>query len=126
MPKRQYYGIRYPFTTDEEEGYCLDLDKTRAESIKSMLCHLIFTPERQRIRRPTFGTRLLQYIFEPNDNITESDILAEINDKVALWIPNVTVDSTEAVRKDGDILVNIGYTITDGNKYAKDSITRIL
>lgn len=126
MAKKQFYGIKYPFTNDMEEGYFLDLNEEQTDSVKSMICHLIFTPEGQRLRRPTFGTKLLKYIYEPNDSITESDVLAEISDKVALWIPNVTIDKTDVVRDGRNIMVRIDYTLRDGNRYAKDSVTRVL
>ena len=37
-----------------EDKTLFDLNKTRAEMIKSQIMHLIFTPKGQRIRKPDF------------------------------------------------------------------------
>ena len=72
MALTQKYGIKYPFTSDNDEGMFIDLNKTYAESIKSQVLHLIFTPKGQKLRDPNFGTDLVKYIFGPKDEATFS------------------------------------------------------
>ena len=70
MAKEQKYGIMFPITVSSEDMTLFDLAHTRAEQIKSEIMHLIFTPKGQRLRNPNFGTRLIQFIFNPNDSET--------------------------------------------------------
>ena len=58
MSKIQKYGIKYPFTSDNDEGYLLDLNETLADGVKSQVLHVIFTPKGQKLRDPDFGTDL--------------------------------------------------------------------
>ena len=41
---------------------------------------------------PDFGTRLYEYIFEPLDSFTFSDIEQEIKDAVKKYIPNLVIN----------------------------------
>ena len=40
-----------------------------------------------------YGTNLLKYIFEPNDQLTATDVEEEIRNTVALYIPEVKITS---------------------------------
>lgn len=123
MAKKQFYGIRYPFQNEDEEGYFIDLNKDYIEKIRSEVIHLVFTPERQRIRMPEFGTNLMKYIFEPNDNVTHSQIMSEIQEKMNTWIPNVTLKDINIEHDEHNANVRIEYTIHDGNRYMDDNIS---
>lgn len=123
MEKKQFYDIKYPFTNEDGESYFIDLNRNERDKVKSMLIHLIFTPERQRIRRPEFGTNLVKYIFEPNDGTTKADIVDEIKTKVERWIPNVSIKDIETKTENGTINVMVYYTIVQGNKYLDDIIS---
>ena len=48
MALTQKYGIKYPFTSDNDEGIYRGLNKTDADNIKSQVLHLIFTPKGQK------------------------------------------------------------------------------
>lgn len=74
MAITQKYGIKYPFTSDNDENIYLDLNQNRLDKITSDVLHVIFTPKGQKIRNPEFGTDLIRYIFEPNDEKTLADI----------------------------------------------------
>ena len=66
MAVKKYYGIKYPFSNDNDEEIYLDLDESYKDSIKSKVLHVLFTPKGQRLRDPNFGTDLIKYfIFSP-------------------------------------------------------------
>ena len=78
MAKKQFFGIKYPFQ-NETEGECfMDLNASFKEKVKSEILHVIFTPKGQRYRNPDFGTDLIKYLFEPNDEEVWSKIKSEI------------------------------------------------
>ena len=115
MAKEQKYGIKFPINVDSDEKTLFDLNYTRVESVKSEVMHLIFTPKGQRLRNPNFGTRLIQYIFNPNDNETFGDIVTEIKETVKMWIPDCNIKNVEiAEDEDGlEIYAKIRYTLNE-------------
>ena len=78
MARHQKYGIKYPFTSNNEDNIFLDVNDTETDSVKSKVLHVIFTPKGQKIRDPEFGTDLIKYIFSPNDDYSISEIKTEI------------------------------------------------
>ena len=92
MADGRTYGINFPFR-DSFDGKYLDLSDYSDEEIRSSLIHLLLTRKGSRYFLPKFGTRLYEYIFEPLDGPTFSDIETEIRDSVDTYIPNLIVNS---------------------------------
>jgi len=84
------YGINFPFR-DSFDGRFLDLSSTIDEEIRTDLIHLLLTRKGTRYFLPDFGTRLLEYIFEPLDGPTFSEIESEIRDSVSKYVPNLVI-----------------------------------
>lgn len=119
MAEIQKYGIKYPFTSDNEDGIFLDVNKTYADGIKSQVLHLIFTPKGQKLRDPDFGTDLVKYIFSPKDSQTLSDIKSEITSQIQKYVPSVdfrdvTIYNSETT--ENGIIVMVEYGVKRGNK----------
>jgi len=129
MAKEQRYGIVFPINVSSEDKTLFDLSHTRAEQIKSELIHLIFTPKGQRLRNPDFGTRLIQFIFNPNDTQTWGDIVTEIKETVKMWIPDCTITEVEVAEfEDGlTLYARIRYTLKelDGSTGNYEIISRL-
>jgi phage baseplate assembly protein W len=115
MAKEQKYGIKFPINVDSDDKTLFDLNHTRAEQIKSEVMHLIFTPVGQRLRKPEFGSRLIQFLFSPNDMQTFSDVVSEIKESVKMWIPDCNIEDVQIVEsEDGlEIFAKISYTLTE-------------
>ena len=92
MADGRTYGINFPFR-DSFDGKYLDLSDYSDEEIRSSLIHLLLTRKGSRYFLPKFGTRLYEYIFEPLDGPTFSDIETEIRDSVDTYIPNLIINS---------------------------------
>lgn len=124
MARLQHYGIKFPITTDSFEKTLFDLDFNELDSIKSQIMHLIFTPVGQRLRKPLFGSKLIQFIFNPNDSQTWSDIVTEIKDLISLNIPNCNIKNVEVFEiEDGlGLVAKISYTATVGGETYNDEI----
>ena len=84
MPQDFSYGIKFPFM-DSPDGRYFDLTLTTTDEIRTDLVHLLLTRKGSRYYLPDFGTRLLEYIFEPLDGPTFSDIESEIRDSVSTY-----------------------------------------
>ena len=84
------YGINFPFR-DSYDGKYLDLSEINDEEIRTDLIHLLLTRKGTRYYLPDFGTRLYEFIFEPLDGPTFSEIEAEIRASVEEYIPGITI-----------------------------------
>jgi phage baseplate assembly protein W len=90
MAQGKTYGINFPFL-DSRTGKYLSLSETADEEIRTDLIHLLLTRKGSRYFLPDFGTRLYEFIFEPLDGPTFSEIEAEIRESVGEYLPNLTI-----------------------------------
>ena len=119
MAVTQKYGIKYPFTTDNDDGTYIDLNKTYGEGIQSQVLHVIFTPKGQKLRDPDFGTDLVKYIYSQSDSSTFGSIKGEISSQIAKYVPEVEFRDISIYNREGDdngIIVMVEYGVKQGNK----------
>lgn len=119
MAVTQKYGIKYPFTTDNDDGTYIDLNKTYGEGIQSQVLHVIFTPKGQKLRDPDFGTDLVKYIFSQSDSSTFGGIKGEISSQITKYVPEVEFRDISIYNSEGDdngIVVMVEYGVKQGNK----------
>ena len=99
------YGINFPFRRSLK-GTFLQMTESPEEEIRASLLHLILTKRGTRYYLPDFGTRLYEFIFEPNDAVTFSLVEDEIRTSVKKYIPNLNIKSikvTDASMDDEDL-----------------------
>lgn len=108
------YGISFPFV-DSFTGRYLDVTNSTEGEIRANLVHLLLTRKGSRYFLPDFGTRLYEYIFEPLDGPTFSDIESEIRDTVRTYMPNLQVINV-TVEPASLGLEDKGYTINQYNQ----------
>ena len=115
MAKTQHYGIKFRIQIVSEERKCLDLNLTKAQMIKSQLMHVLFTPLGQRIRQPNFGTNLIQFLFNPNENETFSDVMSTLKQTIKKWVPDCALESIEMIETDNGLGLNaiIRYSVNE-------------
>lgn len=114
----QKYGIKYPFTSENEEGVFMDLNKNVTEGVKSKVLHVIFTPRGSKLRDPDFGTNLVRFIFEPNDEESLDGIRTEISSQIMKYVPQVEFRNIEIYKEETDdnsVVVLIEYGVKKGN-----------
>ena len=114
MANGQTYGINFPFR-DSNKGTYFSLSESPDEEIRTNLIHLILTRKGTRYYLPNFGTRLYEYIFEPMDGPTFSDIEAEIRETVGEFIPNLTITNV-SINPASEGEENKGTYINDENQ----------
>ncbi len=95
------YGIDFPFM-DSIKGHFLQMTESPEREVRANLIHLILTRRGTRYYLPDFGTRLYEFIFEPNDSITFNMIEDEIRTTVKKYIPNLEIKSITIVPADQD------------------------
>lgn len=125
MAKTQKYGIKYPFTSDNDDEVYIDVNKTYEDSIKSRVLHVVFTPKKQRLRMPNFGSDLIKYIFNPEDGLTFNDLRMTLKSDIEAYVPEVIFDDIN-IYDDPDNehgkIVDVGYSIKKGNETEKYNV----
>ena len=96
------YGLTFPFSQSYQGKY-LGTTETSDEEVRSNLIHLLLTRKGTRYFLPDFGTRLYEYIFEPLDGPTFSEIESEIRDSVGKYIPGLTITNISITEASSDI-----------------------
>jgi len=121
MADVRYINIDFPFR-DSEKGFYFKLNQTDKDAIKADLLHLLLTNKGERLYMPEFGSDLRKYIFQPNDNITHSEIKDNLNQTIKKYIPNLVVDSINFKKNDIEelIIVELKYTVIDGTFSSSD------
>lgn len=117
--RKQYYGIKFPFTANNLDGFFLDLNEKIEDKVASEILHVILTPKRSRLRKPEFGTNLAKFIFEPNDELSWESVKSEVMESVSAYVANVNLTNIEVVTPDEDphsIYLDLRYTVKKGNK----------
>ena len=118
MALTQKYGIKYPFTSDNNDNVFMDVNDSYADSVKSKVMHVILTQKGQRLRDPEFGTNLINYIFAASDDITLSAIKQEVGTQLAKYVPNVAFNDLDVYRDEDDgnnVIVSVTYSVKNGN-----------
>lgn len=92
------YGFKYPLGNGTDGKFLKkssDLDL-----IKGQLKQLLLTNRGERVMLPNFGTNLRQYLMEPLDQATLSQIKREIMESMRRYAPNVAVSKLQVIPGD--------------------------
>jgi len=118
------YNITFPFKDDNEIRSFILMNQVTKDSYSSNLLLLLLTQKGERYYMPDYGTNLLKFIFEPNDQLTSTQVEDEIRNTVSLYLPAVKItsvtfnwntnDSGEPI-SDNQLNVNIQFVYTEGS-----------
>jgi len=87
------YNVTFPFQDNNTTRGFLSMNRVTKDSYSSNLLLLLLTQKDERYCEPEYGTNLLKFIFEPNDNITASMVEEEIKNTVSKYIPQIKIKS---------------------------------
>lgn len=126
MALTQKYGIKYPFTSDNNDEVYVDLNNSYKESIESQVLHIVFTPKGQRLRDPEFGSDFIKYLFDQNDGTTEDAMKASIKDSISRYVPNVVfkdIDTLKDPENEHSLIVTVTYVIKMGGYEEENKVS---
>jgi phage baseplate assembly protein W len=112
----KYINIGFPFS-ESEDGQFVRLTTSEKDAIKSNLMHLLFERKGERLYKPDFGTDLLRYFFEQNDEISGNGIKESLNQTIKKYMPNIFINSIDVEKNtesEYGAVVTINYSITEG------------
>ena len=94
-------GINLPIC-DGPGGY-FDQSTDSFMAYRMNIINLIRTKPGERRMNPTFGCRLWNFVFDPNDDFLPTKVTKAIKEDVSLWIPGVSVSSVDVKYAGSDI-----------------------
>jgi len=118
MALTQKYGIKYPFTSNNEDNVFLDTNKTYADSVRSKVMHVVLTQKGQKLRDPEFGTNLVNFLFGAFDGVSLSAIKEEVGRQISKYVPNVIFNDFDVYRDENDdnnMILSLTYSVQNGN-----------
>ena len=101
-----HINIKFPFQ-ENSKGFYFDSNINTLDAIKSDILHMLLTRKGDRFYDPNFGTSLYMYLFEPNDDITISDIKREANECLAYSMPNIEIINIDVNREENSFDLKI-------------------
>ncbi len=120
-------GWAFPPTIDPQGGVAL---ARATNEIEQAIRIILLTPLGQRVMRPTFGCRIHELVFAPNNSTTAAQAIRYVEEALAMWEPRiqvtevtVTMDANENGRQpvtadpkeDGRMFIHINYFIKSTN-----------
>lgn len=88
------------------------------DAIRGSIFNILTTPYGSRAFNPEYGSRLFNYVYEPLDGITRSQIYAFVLQAISRWEPRVELinnQSSVTATQDG-FLVSLTYRIVTTNR----------
>lgn len=117
MRTNQRYGVKFPFSTTQNN--LVDLNLTEKQEIKTKISLLITTKKRSWIRKPNYGLNLNEYLFKPLNDGTVRDIKNAVIDIIKSNINNLEITNIDVNVDEKNLLfgLNISYLI---NSFIKE------
>jgi uncharacterized protein len=86
---------------------------TTLSQTKENLKTLLLTRIGERVMQPTYGTNLINIIFEPNLSSLKTEIQTLIQDPINYWLPYINIESIDIITNEDDsnMIHNIQITI---------------
>ena len=126
------YNIKFPLSDDVSKNSYFLMSQVTKDAFSSDLLLLLLTQKGERYYEPEYGTNLLKYIFEPNDELTANDVEQELKNTVSLYIPalkitkitfNWNLDDNGQPISENQLNVNIKFTYSEDNFVEQGDLT---
>ena len=104
-------GWTFPPRIDAQGGISLTNDRTE---IDQAILIILSTSLGQRVMRPTFGCRLDELVFAPNDQQTAARARRYVEEAIGMWEPRIRVVSVDVGPDPNDasrLLIEVEYKL---------------
>lgn len=108
------YGITLPLKNGE--GGFFEQAFTSLEQARTNLKNLLLTARGERIMQPEFGSGLKQLLFEPMDELFETNVANQIIESVSFWLPYITIqdieiEMTDELKDNNEVNLHLKFTV---------------
>jgi phage baseplate assembly protein W len=104
-------GWAFPPRVDPQGGVAMTHE--RNELVQAIFIILSTSPG-QRVMRPTFGCRLHELVFAPNNSHTAAQARRYVEEALGMWEPRITVLNVKVIpdsKEDSRLLIEIEYEV---------------
>ena len=102
-------NIKFPFQVDTRGRTASTSDD---DHIREMIEQVLFTSPGERINRPTFGSGLMQLVFEPNSDELATTTQFLVQGALQQWLGDIIdVSEVQVEIYDSTLQVSIQYTV---------------
>ncbi len=102
-------NIKFPYQFNDSGRTAATNDDAH---IRDMIEQVLFTAPGERVNRPTFGSGLMQLVFQPNSDELAATVQFLVQGALQQWLGNlIEVAGVEARTEDAKLLITIVYTV---------------
>ncbi|MCX6317012.1 MAG: GPW/gp25 family protein [Bacteroidetes bacterium] len=102
-------NIRFPYQVDHK-GRTAQCDQER--HITDLIEQVLFTSPGERVNRPTFGSGLMQLVFQPNSMELAATTQFLVQGALQQWLGDlIEVNTVDVNSEDSSLYVTVEYTI---------------
>ena len=117
------FNIKFPLVDDKEINTYFKMNYLSKDVYSSDLLLLLLTEKGERYYEPDYGSNLLKFVFDPNDETTTVEIEKDIKKTVTKYIPSLNIKSVDFKRIEDDpniksehqLNVNIKFTYNEND-----------
>lgn len=109
-------GLKFPLQVDARTGKIAMV--SGEEDIKEAIGIILRTGRGERVMRPDFGTRTMEYAFDPLSSAATQGIAYDIARHLAEQEPRITdveVTCEKLDQLNGTVVINVAYTVRSTN-----------
>jgi hypothetical protein len=106
------WEIAQPFNIDATAEVAYDTDPVTWA--RNHILAILLTNPGERVMRPNYGAGILNFVWDKDDPLTEQTIIADIQQSVANWEPNITLNRIQFVPQpdySGIVLLDIEFSV---------------
>ena len=92
---------------------------TTEEQALSNFRNLLMTRLGERYMQPTFGTKIYDFVFEPNTELVREQLQASIEDSIKFWLPYIEPKQVDIVADVANYAVSVRIRFTVKNSEAE-------
>lgn len=101
--------IKFPLQFDER-GRTAETDQDG--HLRDLIEQVLFTAPGERVNRPTFGSGLMQLVFQPNSDELAATVQFLVQGALQQWLGDlIEVNAVQATSEDSTLAVTIVYTV---------------
>jgi phage baseplate assembly protein W len=101
--------VKFPLQFDNS-GRTAQTDDN--DHIRDMIEQVLFTIPGERVNRPTFGTGLMQLVFQPNSDELATTTQFMVQGALQQWLGDlIAVNDVQVIHEDSTLQVTIAYTV---------------
>lgn len=115
-------NISFPFRTDTN-GRTAAVDD--AAHVRQMIEQLLFTAPGERVNRPTFGSGLLQMVFQPSSAEIAAALQFTLQAAIQQWLGDVLqVQTVQVDSSDSTLSISVAYLLRNSQTLETATFTR--